>query len=66
MIKSTILKFFELALYVVYARCLGKFYIPCPKSKMTDNCRLRNKIFMGNDFYGQLATTTYCGFAYWL
>ncbi len=37
-----------------------------PKSKMTDNCRLRNKIFMGNDFYGQLATTTYCGFAYWL
>ena len=51
MIKSTILKFFELALYVVYARCLGKFYIP--EVIILENCRLDNKIYTGSDFFDQ-------------
>ena len=35
-----------------------------PKPEMTENCRLHTKIFIGNDFYGQRATTIYCGTAY--
>jgi hypothetical protein len=34
-----------------------------PKSEMTENCRLHNKICMGNNFCGQRAATTYCGTA---
>ena len=31
-----------------------------PKVTITKNCRLHNKLFAYNDFYGQRATTIYC------
>ena len=35
-----------------------------PKVIITKNCRLHNQLFACNDFFGQRATTIYCGPAY--
>ena len=43
--------------------CKGPNYEYRAKVIITKNCRLKNQLFVCNDFCGQRATTIYCGCA---